>query len=290
MTTFTDPDLEAFAARAAGPPAIITDRSWPRDGSRVWELAGPDGERFFLKQHQSPRFHEREVTAYRLWVPALDAGRAPRLLASDPGLRAVLITALPGRIARGPHILEADEPEIHRQAGMLLRRLHSASTATAVPETGRVAARAEEHIARAGALLSHEAAELVRCHAARLPETARRLPVVPTHGDVQPKNFLWDPRSRRVALIDFERAEPGLAVRDLVRLQYGVWNRRPSLRDAFLNGYGRALTADEQSALRDLAALDAVSAIWWGSANNDADTVTRGYRTLAQLRRISRDA
>jgi Ser/Thr protein kinase RdoA (MazF antagonist) len=93
-----------------------------------------------------------------------------------------------------------------------------------------------------------------------------------------------------VALIDFERAEPGLAVRDLVRLQYGVWNRRPVLRTAFLNGYGRALTADEQSALRDLAALDAVSAIWWGSANNDADTMTRGYRTLAQLRRISRDA
>jgi Ser/Thr protein kinase RdoA (MazF antagonist) len=208
----------------------------------------------------------------------------------DPGLRAVLITALPGRIARGPHIPEDDEPEIHRQAGMLLRRLHSASTATAVPGTGRVAARAEEHIARAGALLSREDAALVRYHAARLTETARRLPAVPTHGDVQPKNFLWDPGSRRVALIDFERAEPGLAVRDFVRLQYGAWNGKPFLREAFLDGYGRALAADEESALRDLAALDAASAIWWGSANSDADIMTRGYRTLAQLRRISGDA
>jgi aminoglycoside phosphotransferase len=284
VTIFPDPGLEAFAARAAGPPVTIADRSWPRDGSRVWELASASGERFYLKQHQSQRFHEREVTAYRLWTPALGTGRAPRLLAADPGLRAVLITALPGQIARGPHIPEADEPEIHRQAGTLLRRLHSATTATAVPGTGRVATRAEEHLARAGALLGAEDAELVRYHAARLLETARRLPAVPAHGDAQPRNFLWDPGSRRLALIDFERAEPGPAVRDLVRLEYGAWDGKPFLRDAFLDGYGRALTADEESALRDLAALDAVSAIQWGSANNDADIMTRGYRTLARLR------
>ena len=164
---------------------------------------------------------------------------------------------------------------------MLLRRLHNASAATAVPGTGRVAVRAEEHIERAGALLSQEDAELVRCHAARLPETARRLPAVPTDGDAQPKNFLWGhPGSRRVALIDFERAEPGLAVRDLVRLQYGAWNGRLFLRDAFLDGYGRALTADEESALRHLAALDAISAIWWGSANHDTDIMNWGSEHL----------
>ena len=290
MTTLTDPGLEDFAARAAGPPAAIADKSWPRDGSRVWELTSAAGERFYLKQHQSQRFHEREVTAYRLWVPALGTGRAPRLLAADPALRAVLITALPGQIARSPHIPEADEPEIHRQAGMLLRRLHRASAATAVPGTGRVAARAEEHIARAGALLSGEDTELVRYHAAHLLQSAQRLPAVPTHGDAQPKNFLWDAGSLQLALIDFERAESGPAVRDLVRLQYGAWNGKPFLRNAFLDGYGRTLTADEESALRDLAALDAVSAIWWGSANSDADIMTRGYRTLAQLRRVSVDA
>jgi aminoglycoside phosphotransferase len=280
----TDPGLEAFAARTAGALVTISDRSWPRDGSRIWELASATGECYYLKQHQSQRFHEREVTAYRLWTPALGAGRAPRLLAADRGLRAILITALPGQVACDPHIPEADEPEIHRQAGTLLRRLHGAITTKTVPGTGRVAARAEEHIARAGALLQAEDAELVRHHAARLPETARHLPAVPTHGDAQPRNFLWDPGSRQVALIDFERAEPGLAVRDFIRLEYGAWDGKPSLRNAFLDGYGRALTADEESALRDLAALDAVSAIQWGFANNDTDIMTRGYRTLARLR------
>jgi hypothetical protein len=76
------------------------------------------------------------------WPTATPGSLPPRLLAADPGLRAVLITALPGRIARGPHVPEADEREIHCQAGMLLCRLHSATTGTAVPGTGRVAARA----------------------------------------------------------------------------------------------------------------------------------------------------
>lgn len=148
----------------------------------------------------------------------------------------------------------------------------------------RPASGSAHHQPKAGTLLAAEGAGLVRYHAARLPETARRLPAVPTHGDVQPKNFLWNPSSRQVALIDFERAEPGLAVRDLVRLEYGAWDGKPFLRDAFLDGYGRALTADEESALRDLAALEAVSAIQWGSANDDTDIVSRGYRTLARLR------
>ena len=88
VTMSTQPGLEAFAAQAAGPVVTVADRSWPRDGSRVWELASTSGERFYLKQHQSQRFHDREVTAYRLWAPALGTGRAPRLLAADPGLRA----------------------------------------------------------------------------------------------------------------------------------------------------------------------------------------------------------
>ena len=77
----------------------------------------------------------------------------------------------------------------------------------------------------------------------------------------------------------------------LVRLQFGAWDGKPFLSDAFLGGYGRALTADEEFALRDLRSLsNAVSAIWWGSANNDADIMSRGYRTLAQLLRVSGDA
>jgi hypothetical protein len=58
--------------------------------------------------------------------PALGPGRAPVLLAADPALRAILVTALPGRPVHELEVPADTEAEIHRQAGMLLRRLHDA--------------------------------------------------------------------------------------------------------------------------------------------------------------------
>jgi hypothetical protein len=79
------------------------------------------------------------------------------------------------------------------------------------------------------------------------------------------------------------RAEIAPAVRDLFRLEYGPWDGRPHLRAAFLAGYGRLLTATEETALRHFAALDAASALQWGTRNNDKDIMVRAYRTLARL-------
>ena len=87
---------------------------------------------------------------------------------------------------------------------------------------------------------------------------AALIPGVPTHGDAQPRNFLWDAPDERLALIDFERAEVAPAVRDLVRLEYGPWDGRADLRASFLAGYGRTLTGTEEAALRSFAALDAL--------------------------------
>jgi len=278
------PRIGGFAAETVGCLSTAIDRSWPRNGSNVWELVDSDGRRVFLKQHQTARFHEREVTAYRLWVSRLGPGRSPVLLAADASLLAIVVTALPGRIARDLRVTAATESEIHRQAGTLLRRLHEAAPPSATNAGSvRVAARAEGHIQRAAGLLEPGQARLIREHAARLVEITRLLPAVPTHGDAQTKNFLWDAASHRLGLIDFERAELGPAVRDLVRLEYGPWDYKPHLRTAFLAGYGRSLTDAEEAALRSYAALDAVSALQWGTTNNDKEIVRRAHRTLARL-------
>jgi len=79
--------LASFAAENADGAVTAIDRSWPRDNSSVWELVSASGSRFYLKQHPTSRFHEREVTAYRLWVPHLSPDRAPVLLAADARLR-----------------------------------------------------------------------------------------------------------------------------------------------------------------------------------------------------------
>jgi hypothetical protein len=79
--------VEDFTVKAVGRLQALIDRSWPRDNSNVWELVNDAGDHFYLKQHPTARFHEREVTAYRLWTAALGRGRAPVLLAADADLR-----------------------------------------------------------------------------------------------------------------------------------------------------------------------------------------------------------
>jgi hypothetical protein len=96
---------------------------------------------------------------------------------------------------------------------------------------------------------------------------------------------VWDRTQRRLALIDFERAELGPLVRNLVRLESGPWNGRPDLRDAFLNGYGRQLTAREREALLCLEALDSLSGPQWGTEHGDVEVVERARASFARLLR-----
>lgn len=264
MTRLPSP-IEGFAAEVAGGFQAVIDRSWPRNSSNVWEIISNTGEHFYLKHHSSALFHAREVSAYRHWTAKLGPGRTPVLLAADAGLRTMVVTALPGRSARELPVPAATEAGIHRQAGMLLRRLHDAAPpASSLPSTCRMVARVEDHLRRSGRLLKRAQVRLIRDHAARLEEMAALIPGVPTHGDAQPRNFLWDASDGRVALIDFERAEVAPAVRDLVRLEYGPWDGRPDLRASFLTGYGRTLTGTEEAALRSFAGLDALSGLLWG--------------------------
>ena len=54
--------VEDFTVKAVGRLQAVIDRSWPRDNSNVWELVNDAGDHFYLKQHPTARFHEREVT------------------------------------------------------------------------------------------------------------------------------------------------------------------------------------------------------------------------------------
>ena len=276
--------LAALARSVTGPIAGVADRSWPRNSSAVWEITDSAGIRWFVKRHSTERFHQREVSAYRQWTAALGPRRAPDLAASDSQLLAIVISGLPGQIAHDLVLSADDECELHRQAGQLLRRLHDA--APPAPQDNspdRATQRVDEHLRRASGLLAPPEIALVRRCAAGLLSLVPELPVVPTHGDTQPRNWLWDQATRQLAVIDFERAEPAPAARDLVRLEYGPWDQRPDLRASFLGGYGRALTCTEEEALPCLAALDALSGLQWGTLNGDREVTGRARRTFARL-------
>lgn len=270
----------ALASQVAGQVTDVTDCSWHRDSSAVWRLTSASGS-WYLKRHSSGLFHAREVAALRNWAPTLGPGRVPELAAADPEILVMIVTAVPGEPVPGLQLSSRDEQQVHWQAGRLLRRLHEIRPATTADEdVGRLTSRVDEHLDHVGGLLSPAQRGLARECASRLTRLGPKVPVVASHGDFQPRNWLWDTASARLGVIDWERAEPAAAIRDVARLEDGPWDGKPGLREHFFAGYGRDLTPEEDEALFCYAVLDALSGLRWGLANCDDAVVSRAWRTF----------
>ncbi|GAB2735316.1 phosphotransferase [Kitasatospora kifunensis] len=278
-------EVREFTEKAVGRVSTWTDTSWAREGSRVWLARGAEGGEWFVKVHQSDRFHGREVEAYRTWVPALGPA-APRLVAADARLRAVVITAMPGRSLHGALHPPEEQRRIFHRIGVLAAAIHR--SAPPRPGDGAPAAlgKLERHLAGARNHLAPGDEDYIRAMAKRA-EQLPALDLVPTHGDFQLRNLRWDEATGSLCVIDFERAEPGPAVRDFVRLS-DAWTGRPDLYEAVMAGYGRQLSVAEEEHLTVHQVLDAVSGIQYGAANGDPELVERGRRTLAKLRATNR--
>ncbi|MBO8186359.1 phosphotransferase [Streptomyces spirodelae] len=276
-----EPRVRRFAEQAVGRIARWVDASWVRGGSRVWRVRGTTGGTWYVKVHQNERFHEREVGAYRTWVLGLGAA-APRLVAADSRLRAVVVTAVPGRPLHGSVHPPEEQMGLFRRIGALAVAIHHSAPAQPAPAGGDVRlGEVERHLSGARSHLGPGDEDFLRCLAKRADQVPA-LEHVPTHGDFQLRNLLCA-EDGSLAVIDFERSEPGPAIRDLVRLS-DAWNGRPDLHDAFLVGYGRKLTPAEEERLAVEAALDALSGIQYGAAHGDPELIERGRRTLARLR------
>src|SRR5690606_41865596 len=78
-------------------------------------------------------------------------------------------------------------------------------------------------------------------------------------------------------------ARPDLGVADLERLWVGEWRREPALREGFLAGYGRDLTADEEETLRRVAALGGLTTVVWAREHADAAVEAHGWDVLRRL-------
>ncbi|MFF0476478.1 NUDIX domain-containing protein [Streptomyces sp. NPDC004284] len=276
--------VRAFTERAVGRVAGWTDVSWAREESRVWQARGAGGGTWYVKIHQNDRFHRREVTALREWVPGLGGG-GPRLVAADPGLLAVVVTAVEGRPLHGAVLPGVEERAVFRSLGVLAARIHASAlppppptpTITRADRYGKV----DRHLEAARPHLAPGDEEHVRA----VVEQARRLeplPLVVTHGDFQIRNILRA-ADGSLRIVDFERSEPQPVVRDLVRL-LDRFDGREDLCRAFFDGYGRPFTALERAHLATEAVLDAVSGIGYGAAHGDPELVERGRRTLAHSR------
>ncbi|MFJ3921632.1 hypothetical protein [Streptomyces sp. NPDC090022] len=283
--------VQRWAERRTGPVVAVRDASHDWHRSRVWELTGKGGARWYVKVSPSVKFFTRETRAYRHVVPALGHSRAPHLLNSRADDLALLLTAAPGAPAPGLRLTSVEWRAVHSQAGILCARLHEAGELDRADRTeaeGALAAAAggaEKYLGRAGDRLTGDEQQLVRDYAAQL----RRVGPVPLgyiHGDNQPRNWLWSEAG--LALCDFERTRPAARVQDLVILAVTEWLDHPDRKQAFFQSYGWALTDAERQALRCLTALDAVNCLAWGPDNGHPDVTARGRRTLDRLMREDR--
>ncbi|MBC7290820.1 MAG: aminoglycoside phosphotransferase family protein [Actinotalea sp.] len=285
------PTQAAALDRRLGGYEVVADLSWPVQGTTVLDVrAGRD--RLIVKAATSPwSAHHlgREIRAHQEVLPRLGDG-FPRVHHADPEVGLLVTHRLPGTLAQGsPWEGDAD---VFRRAGRLLARLHGAAPPVVDTEhEARVAARLDRDLTEARDLLpkrDHRGA--VELLAALTPGPVL---LVPTHGDLQPRNWLVDPDRRdhdgvpAVALIDFGRYDRRPWFSDLVRLHHQV----PTVQVAALRD-GLDVVADWPSGDADRGSwllenlLQSVRTVIWATGVGDLPFADQGRamlrRTLAE--------
>lgn len=176
----------------------------------------------------------------------------------------------------------ASDPDAHRQAGALAARLHAIGPRSVdVEHAPRLVEQLDRWQRRAPGAFDPAELDVVR---GRLRELDR-LPAperTSIHNDYQPRSWIVD--GGRVAVIDFGRSGLDLLVRDVERLWFAEWVGHPELRDAFLDGYGRALTTDEVAIIQAHAAFQAGGTVVWSTEHGDPAFERTGRDLLARLR------
>ncbi|MFB7597620.1 aminoglycoside phosphotransferase family protein [Streptomyces sp. NPDC056160] len=283
------PELRDWVAGHLPGLDAYEDRSWPRSTSRVWRVSAGNRSAY-VKLSPTALDFERELAGYAFTAAHLRETDAPRLLACDPGLLAILSSPLPGRVVRDLPLEASTELRLHKDAGRLLRRWHEASSTGT--DADRAAVRSDmEDQAREAAdcledvapYLSADQLSLIEAASTELPGLAERLPLVYRHGDYETRNWLFDEDSGRHGLIDFAMARYGVAAAEFRWLFGAVWSVRPQLREAYFAGYGRPLTADEDRLLHLLTVRLGASYLRNGLAKDHEELVARGRLILDRM-------
>jgi len=283
-----------WVAAAIGSPRGISPCGWPQSPSRVWRVRGGDGALFYLKEFDEERKREQELAAYDRWLPALRDGevRLPEVVArSDPSLRAIILSEVPGEIAGGLPLDEEQGIALHRAAGAFLRRLHSLpfDDDDPMPLAEAMPLRLAVWLERGGDRLSFEEGRLARALVGdgAVFEGDRR---VPCHRDYHLRNWLLDRRTLppRLGVIDFEHARADHPLIDWTRVRERALPRYPRWIEAYAEGYGIADDEELEPRFHALEAIHAVGSVVWGSEHHDAEFERAGHALLERLRFVVR--
>lgn len=254
---------------------VIADLSWNLVDTVVLRVRH-DRSEFIVKAAGEDDHHlSREIDAHLGgYVEAWGrTGHAARLRHHDGGARVIVADFLPGELAcRTP---AATDPEVHRRAGELLRVFHDQASRASEGVDAAATRRALEWLDTDHRIAPDVEARL-RAALVELPPV--EAPLVPTHGDWQPRNWLVD--GDEVRVIDFGRFAFRPAATDLARLAAQEWRADPECEAAFFEGYGVDPRHPDHWLLMRIR--EAIGTAAWARQVGDADFEAQGHRMIAE--------
>ncbi|MBF4606587.1 phosphotransferase [Curtobacterium sp. VKM Ac-1393] len=264
----------AFVLRTLPDAVLVADDSWGLLDTRVLHVVAGD-HAWTVKASGPDNTHfPRELEAHRTVTDTLRAaGDTGALVSADEQHRVLVLERVPGHLALGT----ADEhaPEVHRQAGALLRRLHDQGTRHDPSFLLHEQAKALRAL-DAPHRISPDVVARTRAALRALPTDHPGEPLVPTHGDFHPRNWIVD--DGRLRVIDFGRFGWRPASFDLTRLAVLHWQHDPTLEAAFFDGYGD--DPRKPGAWRWLQLREAVGTATWAYAVGDEGFEAQGHDML----------
>lgn len=255
---------------------VLADLSWNQVDTVVLHVQ--HGAEELLVRAEGPDGHHmaRELAAHEggfvdAWARE---GVATRVRCADGDAKLLVTDFLPGRLVyRTP---AAVDPAVHRRAGELLRIFHEQASRPSNGVDAVATARAVASLESPHAIAPEEEEQLRVLLREWAPVEA---PLVPTHGDWQPRNWLLDGRTLRV--IDFGRFAFRPAATDLVRLAAQEWQGAPECEAAFLAGYGGDPRHPDHWRLMRLR--EAIGTAVWAHQVADAAFEAQGHRMIAEM-------
>lgn len=233
---------------------LVADHSWGLVDTAVLQVQHTGGDAVVKASPGGSHHLDREITA-----------RGQSVLATEfvPG------TLVLGTAAEG-------DPEVYRQAGSLLARLHAQPARADWGYQAAMDAKALAWLDGDSGIGVAETAALRRIVQAHRPDAVT---LVPTHGDWQPRN--WLVHEGHVWVIDFGRADWRPAESDLTRLAVQQFVGRPDLETAFLDGYGQ--DPRKAASWPMMQVREAIGAAAWAHQVGDTAFEAQGKRMIAEV-------
>lgn len=259
---------------------VVADLSWNVVDTVVLH-AHHSGRDLIVKAGANGNHHlGRELDAHegghaQVWART---GHAARLHHADRDAHVLVLDFLPGDLVdRTP---AATDPEIHRQAGALLRAFHDQTSRPSERTDAAATRRALAWLDSDHAIAPDVEARL-RAALAELAPVEQ--PLVPTHGDWQPRNWLVDvePSGDVVRVIDFGRFAFRPPATDLTRLAAQEWRDAPECETAFFDGYGRDPRHPSHWLLMRMR--EAIGTAVWAHHVGDGAFEAQGHRMIADV-------